>query len=111
MANSIFSLIMSWPYLISIPTWMIIKREETNMVLQDLLHDAGAKRKEQVDKIGKVQLLPCCVDWDKGYQLLSLLQLSIQPAMLNSRCKGGADKREVKGNVAYVDRWQEDPVY
>jgi hypothetical protein len=80
------------------------------MVLQDLLQVVGSEGREQVDQISKVHLLPRFVDWDKGSQLLSLLQLSIQSAMLNSRCKGGADKREVKGHVAGVDRWQEDPV-
>jgi hypothetical protein len=80
------------------------------MVLQDLLQVVGTEGREQVDQVSKVHLLPCCVDWYKGSQLL-LLHLLIQSAMLNSRCKGGADKREVEGHVACVDRWQEDPVY
>jgi hypothetical protein len=80
------------------------------MILQDLLQVVGAKGREQIDQIGKVHLLPCCVDWDKGGQLLTLFQLSIQSAMLNGRRKGGADKREVECNVAGVDRWQYNPV-
>jgi hypothetical protein len=92
------------------PDLEIIKRVEIYMVLQNLLQVVGAKGREQVDQISKVHLLPCCIDWDKCGQLLSLFQLSIQSAMLNGRCKGGADKREVEGHVTGVDRRQENPV-
>jgi hypothetical protein len=81
------------------------------MVLQDLLQVIGAMGRKQIDQIGKVHLLPCCINWDKGGHLLSLHQLLIQTTMLNGRCKGGADKREVEGNVTGVDWGQEDPVY
>jgi hypothetical protein len=80
------------------------------MILQDLLQVVGTVGREQVDQVGKVHLLPCCVYWDKGGQLLSLRQLLIQTTMLNGRCKGGTDKRETEGNVTGVDRRQEDPV-
>jgi hypothetical protein len=80
------------------------------MVLQDLLQVTAAKRREQINQIGKVHLLPCCVDGDKGGQLLSVNQLLIQPTMLNGRCKGGADEREIESYAAGIHRRQEDPV-